>query len=67
VAQGHDWQDTQAFTFGGPAGGRNDVGSISCNQDNVYAVEGTNTGGGAGFIGTIFKTYGSRFTLILAY
>lgn len=53
IVQGHDWQDTQAFTFGGSAGGRNEIGSISCDQDNVYAVEGTNTGGGAGFIGDI--------------
>ena len=55
VAEGHDWQDTQAFTFGGPQDGSgiNAVGSISCNQDNVYAVEGTNTGGGAGFVGDI--------------
>ena len=65
MAEGHDWQDTQAFTFGGTAGGRNDIGSISCNQDNVYAVEGTNTGGGAGFIGDITHC-GREITTIAA-
>ena len=51
IAESEDWMDTKAFTFGG------DMSSVThpipCDQDNVYAVKGTNGGGGAGIIGDI--------------
>ena len=51
IVNSNDWQDTQSFSFPSDDQGAALAHTIPCNQDNVYAIKGTNGGGGAGIIG----------------
>ena len=52
VVSSTNWQDTQSFFF--PDDTTPELSNrIPCDQDNVYAIKGTNGGGGAGIIGDI--------------
>jgi hypothetical protein len=53
IVNSNDWQDTQSFSFPSDDQGAALAHTIPCNQDNVYAIKGTNGGGGAGIIGDI--------------